>query len=120
MAFRTRRMATTRGASLVRTPDWMFDAACRDVEDPDMFFPEWSGHLILPRGSRYAQHQASCGLCRARAVCGECPVSRECLRDALRDEEGRSRMSRFGIRAGLTPEQRWELATGKTRRGRTA
>ncbi|MBC9719718.1 WhiB family transcriptional regulator [Streptomyces sp. TRM66268-LWL] len=46
----------------------------------------------------------------ARKVCMVCPVSAECLDDALAYEHGRGRDYRFGIRAGTTPGQRHHLA----------
>ncbi|MGW4222947.1 WhiB family transcriptional regulator [Streptomyces bauhiniae] len=37
----------------------------------------------------------------ARQICARCPVSRECLRDAINTGD-----NQWGIRAGLTPEER--------------
>lgn len=70
---------------------WTMDAACIGLET-DMFFP---------RG------QHSPGI---RKVCGSCPVADECLSAAMMEEKGKDRFHRHGLRGGLTPEQRYELA----------
>lgn len=49
------------------------------------------------------------GLAFAVAICGSCPVRRECGVDVLETERGLSPDERFGIAAGLTPEQRYSL-----------
>jgi WhiB family redox-sensing transcriptional regulator len=66
------------------TAEWLPLAACAPADvDPALFHPEsWESPS------------------RAREVCGRCPVRRECLADALETKE------RFGIRGGLTPEER--------------
>lgn len=50
------------------SPPWMRQAACRGTPDPDVFFP----------AGRAPEEAAD-----AKAVCGYCPVSRECLDYAL-------------------------------------
>lgn len=70
---------------------WRDEAACRG-SNPDVFFPE-VGH----RGVVQARI--------AKAICGGCPVSTECLEDALRFPAA----SQAGIRGGLTPRQRQEM-----------
>lgn len=42
----------------------------------------------------------------AASLCRECPVRQECLRAALKYEQGHSVSFRFGIWGGKTPEQR--------------
>lgn len=44
----------------------------------------------------------------AKEICRErCPVRQECLDDAMARETGRAAKSRFGIRGGLGPFERW-------------
>lgn len=47
-------------------------------------------------------------------VCANCPVKMECLNDALEIESGTGAFYRYGIWGGLTPEDRWRLASGST------
>jgi WhiB family transcriptional regulator, redox-sensing transcriptional regulator len=79
-----------------RTMRWARDAACRD-EDPELFFP-------LPvaggKGSVLAKRQR---LATAKAICGRCPVLRECRKHALELPE------EYGICGGLTEEERVKL-----------
>lgn len=51
---------------VLEIPEWHKDAACRNVPNPDIFFPE--------RGASIAA---------ARRLCATCPVQAECLEDAL-------------------------------------
>jgi len=67
--------------------DWWLRAACRG-RDPEMFFT----------GERDPR--------AARKICEGCPVRAECLQDVLKDETDDRR---FGVRAGLTPQERKKL-----------
>ncbi|PHQ49978.1 hypothetical protein BLA24_20400 [Streptomyces cinnamoneus] len=69
-------------------------ALCVAVE-PELFFPEKGDHKTANL---------------AREICARCPVIEACLADALKMEGGRSHSSRFGIRGGLTPNQRYQLS----------
>jgi len=74
-------------AQLFYRPDaqhWLPRAACRRRGvDPAWFYPHpWESHA------------------EARSVCRRCPVTRECLKDALDTKDA------FGIRGGFTPEER--------------
>ena len=75
------------------TSSWLPRAACAPADvDPAWFHPApWESPS------------------RAREVCGRCPVRAECLADALETRE------RFGIRGGLTPEERsaWRRGAGR-------
>lgn len=73
------------------TPSWRNEAACLNV-NPDWFFPT---------------SMASGDAWKARKVCQACPVARECLQDAMDQNET------SGIRAGLSPLQRSNLRKGK-------
>ena len=87
-----RRRAALVGGSLGRTlvahdpdPSWRARAACRGL-DPAMFFPEVGENTAA-----------------AKAVCAQCPVSRECLDFALANTETE------GVWGGTTPRARRPL-----------
>jgi WhiB family transcriptional regulator, redox-sensing transcriptional regulator len=67
--------------------DWADDAACREVGDWAMFFPERGGSPAL-----------------AKTVCARCPVRDECLDYAL-DHHIRER----GVWGGMTEKERAAL-----------
>ena len=72
------------------TPEWMADAACTEVGDPDQFFPD-KGHATRP----------------ARLVCARCGVRAECLQYALDNGE------RFGVWGGHSVEEREALGAAR-------
>ncbi|NNJ04183.1 WhiB family transcriptional regulator [Streptomyces sp. PKU-MA01144] len=74
--------------------EWQDDALCAEV-GTDLWFPE-AGHTGRD----------------AKEVCYRCPVRRECLTDAMREEHGSSHERRFGIRGGLGPRERIALEKG--------
>jgi WhiB family transcriptional regulator, redox-sensing transcriptional regulator len=69
-----------------RDHDWRDQALCAQI-DPDLFYPE---NGAIPHA--------------ARRICAQCPVSLDCLVDALvrRDVS-------HGIRGGKTPAERRKL-----------
>jgi WhiB family redox-sensing transcriptional regulator len=69
---------------------WQRYALCAET-DPDLFYAD--------RGT--TQERA------AVAICQTCPVLQECLAEVLAEEGGRGKEARYGIRAGLTPGQRY-------------
>ena len=69
----------------------MDDALCAEV-GTEMFFPE-KGGSVRP----------------AKRICGDCPVSAQCLQYAL-DEH-----IEWGIWGGLSPQERREVRRGKSR-----
>ena len=69
--------------------EWQGRAACRDV-DPELFFPA-SQDYTAPANVR--------ALIEAGAVCGRCPVRRECLTYAV--DSGQT----YGIWAGRSPAE---------------
>lgn len=72
--------------------EWQVFAHCRG-SDPDVFF-----HPESERGpSRRRREQ------RAKAVCADCPVQRECLAWALRVREP------YGVWGGLSTSEREDL-----------
>jgi hypothetical protein len=89
---------------LAPEPDenWRHRSRCAGV-DPDIFFP--------PSGNAGNQPYAA-----AKAFCGECPVSVQCLQSALDAEvdpqSGRpiSATYRYGVYGGLSPLERATVA----------
>lgn len=69
------------------TADWRDEAACRGM-DVDLFFPPRNGNVSA----------------EARMTCDRCPVRQACLIDALETGE-----LDFGVRGGLTPQERRQL-----------
>jgi WhiB family transcriptional regulator, redox-sensing transcriptional regulator len=67
--------------------EWRDDAICRDT-DPELFFPVGTtGHALVQ-------------IDRAKEVCDECTVSKQCLDFALETNQD------SGIWGGLTEEER--------------
>lgn len=54
------------------------------------------------------------GLAVARRLCDSCPVRGRCFAEAIQDENHRSVNERYGVRAGLTPQQRHSAVLRKT------
>ncbi|MFD0279809.1 WhiB family transcriptional regulator [Kitasatospora sp. NPDC127111] len=77
--------STTSIATRRRDFTWVQRAACAGTLAPDRFYP-------LPDQSEETQ--------AAKAVCGSCPVSDECLTEALETND------RYGIRGGLVESER--------------
>ncbi|MFE5630630.1 WhiB family transcriptional regulator [Streptomyces sp. NPDC056543] len=79
---------------MTNTISWRALAACADPKvDPEVMFPENSNL----RGAR-----------TARNICRGCPVALQCLLTVMA-EEGASKDSRFGVRAGTNRLQRQYL-----------
>lgn len=72
-------------ATITAPVDWHTLANCAGVE-PDLFFPVLGGDAA-----------------KAKAVCQECPVREECLRDAIARDEW------VGVWGGLTAVERRRL-----------
>lgn len=77
--------------------------ACRG-EDTDLFYRA-DGELPWARDAREE---------KAKELCSRCRAGTGCLEAAM--EEERRGGARFGIRGGLTPEERRRLQTGRTLR----
>lgn len=90
-------MTETRGVSTDCGTRWWDLAACQAV-DPDVMFPD-PGNT-----SRIAY---------AVGVCVRCPVRDACLAAAVAEETDKSANHRFGIRGGLTPEERYARYPGR-------
>lgn len=76
--------------------DWRRDAACAEV-DPEIFYP-----LDLD--------PANPAVTAARRVCAGCPVRLDCLLDVM---DGEDPARRWGITAGLTPDERAAVFAGR-------
>ena len=91
------RPGTGRLGNLVLPPGvevgWQQDAACKDVPDPDVFFP-----------GKGEEGEA------AKRVCAGCPVMGECLAFALATMRAAERD--HGVYGGLTPAERARLRGG--------
>ena len=77
------------------TPDWT-GAACIG-HDPEIWYPDPTDTI----GTR-----------EAVTICQACPVRQACLDQAMREEETSG--GRYGIRGGLTPEERRKLDPAAT------
>ena len=81
-------LSSSRNLSLAAENDhWRSDSACRDT-DPDLFFP------VGTTGQALVQIE------RAREVCNQCPVKRDCLEFALETNQD------SGIWGGTSEEER--------------
>jgi WhiB family redox-sensing transcriptional regulator len=79
---------------------WRRDAICRDT-DPELFFPVGTTGIALVQ------------IARAKHVCGECPVSRDCLQFALETNQD------SGIWGGTSEEERRVMRRQAAARGRS-
>lgn len=71
--------------------EWKNQAACKELNKPDVFFPPEP--ITTPRAWD-----------QARAFCRECVVQKQCLDYALAHEtEG---FRRYGMFGGMTPKER--------------
>jgi WhiB family transcriptional regulator, redox-sensing transcriptional regulator len=77
-------------SDVLRAP-WIDRAACRDVEDPEIFFPVGSTGPSVPQ------------IRQAKAMCASCPVRQECLDAAL------SAPGTDGVWGGATMTERRHL-----------
>ena len=75
---------------------WQERAACRE-EDPELFFPIGTRDI------------SSVQAAKAKRVCARCPVSGECLDEALRDR------IRYGVWGGKTEQEREKLLRRRKR-----
>lgn len=75
--------------------DWRHRANCREISDPDLFFP------IGTTGPALDQIET------AKAICRPCLVRKQCLRWALETQQ------ETGVWGGLSEEERRDLLAGK-------
>jgi WhiB family redox-sensing transcriptional regulator len=92
-----------------REQDWKTQAVCRTVTDPEVFFPA----TVLGRNADDVHAPA-------RRICATCPVTVDCLSDAMDHERGMARFYRSGVWGGLSPRQRADLHRSTHSRGTTA
>jgi len=80
---------------------WRQHSLCRDT-DPDLFFPVGTtGHALTQ-------------IARAKEVCGECPVSMQCLEFALETNQD------SGIWGGTSEEERRTMRRAQAARVKAA
>ena len=79
---------------------WMEKAACVG-RDPELFYSFDKDEEAL-----------------ALAVCRSCPVLETCREDVMQEEGGKGAHSRFGIRGGLLPNERFNLQKRRYKAGR--
>lgn len=87
--------------------DWRDRALCGD--DPDLWYPH-------PKSSNAI---IAAQTAEAKRICRNCPVLKQCRADVQAIEGGTGPNSRWGIRAGMTPQERhneWR----RTHRGEVA
>lgn len=90
---KTEKAIAEKLASLESDARWQDKAACKGM-DPVLFFgPEYAETVKEKRDREEA----------AKAVCGTCPVNKECLEHALEAKEP------YGIWGGLTETERKSL-----------
>lgn len=75
---------------------WITSAACRG-DDPEIWFKD--------------KHQAE-----ARRICQGCIVQSQCLSAELDAEGGKPAENRYGIRGGLSPDERAKLHRTRSRK----
>jgi WhiB family transcriptional regulator, redox-sensing transcriptional regulator len=75
--------------------DWRHMAACREIDDPEIFFP------IGTTGPALDQVQ------EAKAICRPCAVRKQCLKWALDTHQ------ESGVWGGLSEDERKAIARGQ-------
>jgi WhiB family redox-sensing transcriptional regulator len=73
--------------------EWQLDAACAGLDTALCYQAD------NERGASVRLREK-----KAKAICGQCPVIANCLRDALAKNEP------FGIWGGMSPDERYRLA----------
>jgi WhiB family transcriptional regulator, redox-sensing transcriptional regulator len=76
--------------------EWQLEAACAGL-DTALFY-----QADNERGASVRNRER-----KAKAICAQCPVITECLRDALANNEP------YGVWGGMSPDERFRLANGK-------
>ena len=94
--------ATSPPGPIAELWEWQFQGLCRTT-NPDIFF-----HPEGERGPSRRRREA-----RAKAICEQCPVLRECREHALAVHEP------YGVWGGMTEEEREEVYR-RSARPRTA
>lgn len=95
MGIKVERAESPLANFYVKKAPWVKDAACKDMPT-SKFFEDTE-----VRGSEGRRNNIE----KARAVCRLCPVRHACADEAMR-EEGSGTSGRYGVRGGLTPQQR--------------
>jgi hypothetical protein len=64
---------------------------------------------IWPEDDEGAQGFDEAGYGKAKAVCAGCPVRLQCYSEVMKDEGPSAQARRFGLRGGVTPQQRYSI-----------
>lgn len=83
------------------TRDWRDDTECQYI-GIELFYP----FSNTPGGKESADYAL------AKRICNQCPVSVECLEQAMTEEYGCGSY-RYGFRGRMTPHQRYKLALSR-------
>jgi len=92
---------------LVSKQPWMADAVCLGS----------SGELFFEACEQRKVAERRAALKEVRSICGACPVAQQCIEQCML-EEGKAPHGRYGVRAGLTPDQRTAIHESGGLRGR--
>ncbi|MEV4438218.1 WhiB family transcriptional regulator [Streptomyces sp. NPDC049577] len=88
--------------ALPRTTSWRERAACQ-FEDPELFFPE-------------AETVTAIQIARRFCISSGCPVIKECLNSAMKEEGSAQPKFRYGVWGATGPSDRYKLYLGRERR----
>lgn len=89
--------------------DWGTKAECRNAET-ELFFSHALNAGQAVRKKFSGQHHLEI----RENFCGRCPVRRQCFEQIMTAEGGAGKLYRFGVYAGLTPDQRHSLMKRET------
>lgn len=79
---------------IIKYEDWTEDANCRDIEDPDIFFPPRDKELYSSIAAQAKSY------CLGEAGLPACPVRAQCLMSAIKEDEV------HGIWGGMSHRER--------------
>lgn len=83
---------------------WLLRAACKDEPTPTFFDRIWPVDSAEEQPEPLEER-----LAYARSFCDRCTVRQTCFAEVMEQEGDDPAMYRYGLRAGLTPAQRWSL-----------
>lgn len=85
--------------------DWRQQGNCSDIP------PAKTDPWFFPLGVWQGPNESRAGYAKALALCIDCPVQDACLEAAMTEEGPAAAGNRYGMRGGMTPNQRrllWE------------
>lgn len=78
--------------------EWRDEAECAG-EDTELFFVQTDERGLMLETVAERKWRVNV----AKGICAECKVKTQCLEDAITTDE------MYGVRGGMTPDERWEL-----------